>query len=515
MNAPEPRATAGYLTDVEYTGLYFEQLAPARLAYIAALNGYAAPRLDQPFTWCELGCGKALSPLVLAALHPHGEFHAFDLNAAHIEYAERLRVAAGIRNLRLQAASVGDMLRDEAPRFDFVVLHGVYSWVPEAVREEIRAFLRKRLKPGGLAMLSYNAMPGWAHLQPVREMLRAAAAAEQGDSQARARAAYRYVAALAEGGAAYFKALPAAAEHVRRIAAQDIRYVAHEYLTPHGDPFYFAEVEQAMRHAGLAFAGSMQPADNYPALMIPERFQALLPRDASRAALETHRDFVLNTAFRSDLYAAQPERPRRELQAADLAGLAFALTDLPERLPLERKAGALTFDLNAKAAAVRAVHAALGAGPLPAAQAASAAGPEGVFLLEQRVVAGHLAPCADTRVSPGWPALNSAMVEAALREQHERVPLACPATTSANYSEPVHAAALEAALAAPDAAAAGAALRARLRGHAHPVNRHDAGGAALPASDAEIERYAAETWRGLRDPANRQARLLRLFGLLA
>ena len=66
----------GYLTDVEYTGDVCPQLAPAWLGYIAAINGYAAPPLSGGFTWCELGCGKGLTTLLLAATHPTGDFYA-------------------------------------------------------------------------------------------------------------------------------------------------------------------------------------------------------------------------------------------------------------------------------------------------------------------------------------------------------------------------------------------------------------------------------------------------------
>jgi predicted O-methyltransferase YrrM len=172
---------AGYLLDVEYTGDFYDHLAPAQLSYVAAINGFRPPRLDRPFTWCELGCGKGVSALVYAATHPHGQFHACDLNAAHVDAAEALRRAGSVHNLTFHARSIGALLREPLPSFDFVVLHGVYSWVPAAVRAEIAEFLRTRLKPGGLAMLSYNAMPGWAALQPLRRMMQAYAETVPGD----------------------------------------------------------------------------------------------------------------------------------------------------------------------------------------------------------------------------------------------------------------------------------------------------------------------------------------------
>jgi SAM-dependent methyltransferase len=513
------KATAGYLTDVEYTGEFFPHLAPARLAYIAAINGYRAPPLAGRFSWCELGCGQGLSSLLLAATHPEGEFHACDFNAAHIERAEALRREGGVDNLRFWARSFAAMLDEPLPAFDFIVLHGVYSWVPESARGEIREFIRQRLRPGGLVMVSYNAMPGWAHLQPIRRMMRAHAESVPGNSLDQARAAFAYVDFLAKNGAAYFSALPAAAAHLGTIEAHDIRYVAHEYLTPHGDPFYFEDVASAMRSAGLAFAGSMTPADNYPELMVPEQFRSLIAGAATRGALERHRDVIVNTRFRQDLYAAQPEASLgREIGLEALAGIAFCLTNLAERLPLKRAEGWLQFDLGEQAASVRAIHARLASGPASAADLHAAAGTtsedETAFLIQQLVVSAHLAPCSPIRPPSGWMSVNSALVEAALREQWQQVPLACPGTGSASHSEVVRAATIEAAASTDRPHDAAARVLDRLRRLGHPVLRHSPAGEQRPATDAEVLEYLTASLRTLRDPASPDARLLRVLGLV-
>jgi SAM-dependent methyltransferase len=510
---------AGYITDVEYTGDFFPHLAPARLAYVAAINGYRPPPLDARFTWCELGCGQGVTSLLLAATHPAGEFHACDFNAAHIEQAKALRRAGGVGNVRFLAKSFGEMLDEDLPPFDFIVMHGVYSWVPEAARGEIRELVRRRLKPGGLLMVSYNAMPGWAHLQPIRRMMRTHAESLPGSSLDRARAAFAYVDFLARNRAGYFATLPAAAEHLKRIAAHDIRYVAHEYLTPHGDPFWFDEVASAMDAAGLAFAGSMTPADNYPELMMPEAFRSLVESAPTRAALEAHRDVVLNTSFRQDLYAAQATAPLNpEIGLDALAATAFCLANLPESLPLKRTQGWLQFDLTDQAAAVRAIHARLAGEPASAVElhAAARTGSEDetAFLIQQLVVSGHLAPCPPVHAPAGWMRLSSALVESGIREQRQQVPLACPLTGSATYIEVVSAAAIEAATRVGDGAAAGREVLARLRGHGHPVNRIAPSGARRPATDNEVIEHVAAVWRGLQDPANPDRRRLRLFGVL-
>ena len=511
---------AGYITDVEYTGNFYPYQAPAWLAYIAAINGYTAPPLDGRFSWCELGCGKGITSLLLAATHPLGEFHACDFNPAHIEYAERLRSAAAVGNVAFHFKSFAQMLDTQLPAFDFIVLHGVYSWVPEPVRAQIREFARSRLKRGGLLMVSYNAMPGWAHVQPLRRMMQAYVEGLPGDSIDKAKAAFTYVSALARKGAGYFKTAPAAERHLEQIARQDIHYVTHEYLTPHGDPFYFSDVEGAMREAGLSYAGSMVPADNYAELMVPAPFRDLLPKVPSRVALELHRDFVANTSFRPDLYIAQaPARQPADLPLDRLDGLAFCLVNLPERLPLRSEGGPLQFNLEDQDAAVRAVHALLASGPASAREIHQVAGKrttnETSFLIQQLVVSRHVAACPPVRAAKGWLQVNSALIEAGIREQLQQVPLACPGTGSGSYSEIVHAAAIEAAVRFDDAGAAATAVLERLRQQGHPISRTSISGEKQPATDAEVLDYISTTWRNLHDATNPNARLLQMLGLLA
>lgn len=510
---------AGYLTDVQYTGNYYQFLTPAWLSYIAAINGYATPGLEGRFTYCELGCGKGITSLLLAAMHPNGDFHACDFNPDHIEYAQKLQSEAAVGNLGFYPKSFAQMLEGDLPAFDFIVLHGVYSWVPEAVRGEILEFARRKLKPGGLLMASYNAMPGWAHLQPIRRLMQAHAAGVQGDSLHKAREAYAYVAALAKNGAGYFKAVPEAARHLEQMAGKDIRYVAHEYLTQHGDPFYFADVEKAMAGGGLGFCGSMTPANNYPELMVPPAFRGRLPATPSRSALEMHRDAIANTSFRADLFSPQAAREfPRELPLEGLANIEFCLANLPERLPLRSDAKGVKFDLSAHEPSINAIHALLSKGAAKARDLHTAGGKsseaESCFLIQQLVVTGHLAPCSPVRPPVGWMHVNSALTEAGIREQWQEVPLACPQTGAGSYSETVHAATLEAASRFADAQSAARFTLERLRRHNHPVNRVDSDGKRVAATDQEVMEYISTNWRVLADRSNPNSRLLRQFGLL-
>ena len=511
---------AGYLTDVAYTGEFHDHLAPAWLDYIAAINGYATRPLDRHFTWCDLGCGKGITSLLLAATHPQGEFHATDLNPAHIEYAERLRSAAAVDNLKLRAQSFAETLQSDLPAFDFIVLHGVYSWVPDTAREEIHRLLRTKLKPGGLAMVSYNAMPGWAALQPIRQMMHDYAQTIPGDSIAKARAAYAYVEALAKSGAGYFASAPAAAAHLQEIAAQDIRYVAHEYITSHAEPFYVAQVARAMSSTGLSFAGSMTAVENYIDWIVPSQLRGLAGAAPDRVMSETHLDFVANTRFRRDLFTAQPPRARpASVPLSAFDPVHFCLADLPERLSRRKVPPLLQQYLQSSAQPADALYACLAEGPTDARELHRALGSgseDGTSsLLQALVAARHVLPCAPLRAAPGWLSANTALIDAGLREQIPRIPLACRATGGASYCEVVYASAIEAASQFEHEGAAAAAVLTRLRLHEHPVNRRTVAGDTRAATDDEVREYVMATWRTLHDPAHADGRLLRLLGILS
>lgn len=505
---------AGYITDVEYTDEFFGQQSPGFMSYIATLNGYATPPLEH-FTYCELGAGRGVTSLILAATHPTARFYACDFNPAHVEHASTLAREGDVRNVTFLERSFGQMLEEDLPDFDFITLHGVYSWVPASVRDEIHAFLKRKLKPGGLAMVSYNAMPGWAHLEPVRRMMQTYVAALPGDSIQKARQALGYVTYLADHKAKYFAMNPASAAHLAVIRNSDVRYVAHEYITPNTDTFYFPEVAGAMRASDLSFAGNMLPASNYSALMVPQQFQELLNSAPTRAILETHRDFIANTSFRNDLYAAQPERTAAPpLQFARLADMHFYLARSSDQLPLRASNEQLQYNLEPSAKSVRAIHGVLSTGPANGQAIYRAGGmaseAEAVTLIQQLVVVGHLFPCAPPSATPGWSALNGALLDAALRTRQGKVALATPLASSAHYFQVVDAVLVEASQSGDALDAAADSALARLRRYGYAVAKK--GGGSSP-SDAEIKREFAAAIDNLRSGTHVDSQLLRRLGV--
>ena len=129
-------SAAGYITDVAYIPGFYPQMAPVALRHVAALNGVAPPAVAGGFRYLELGCGLGRVISTLAAANPGGEFIGVDVNPEHTAAAAAEIAAAGLGNARVLTADLGSLAADLG-EFEFIALHGVFSWVGPEVRERI------------------------------------------------------------------------------------------------------------------------------------------------------------------------------------------------------------------------------------------------------------------------------------------------------------------------------------------------------------------------------------------
>src|ERR1700722_5954010 len=298
--------TAGYITDIEYSPGFFSELSPAYLSAACAINGFESCRIDRPYTYCELGFGRGVTINVLAATNPNGEFYGVDFNPEHVVSARKLADAACLSNVRLLEESfeslVDGKVRD-LPQFDFIVLHGIYTWVSEENRRHLRRFVRDFLKPGGIVYVSYNAMPGWASGAPLQGLVREIASLRPARSDKRLDEARTFVKRLIDLQAPYFTVNASTDVRVQSLMSGDPRYLIHEYLNDDFGPLYHADVaRQFLDDSKLQFAGSADLSLAFPSLYLTQERRDLLATIHDAAVAETVKDFLLNTAFRKDVF---------------------------------------------------------------------------------------------------------------------------------------------------------------------------------------------------------------------
>ena len=164
----------GYVTDIPYTPQFHRETTPNWLAIAALLLGHRPPDLATPFAYADIGCGPGLTALTVAATSPHADVWAFDFNPAHIESGRAMAEAAGLTNIHFVEASFDDIAAMPAgtlPAFDFMAAHGVLSWVSLENAATLIRVMGQRLRPGGLAYVSYNTGAGWAGMEPLRRLM--------------------------------------------------------------------------------------------------------------------------------------------------------------------------------------------------------------------------------------------------------------------------------------------------------------------------------------------------------
>ncbi len=319
--------TAGYVTDLGYTHGYYRELMPTTLALAALAAGHRAPDPSGPLTYCELGTGQGFSANVLAAANPHVEVYANDFNPGQTAGAQRLAKDAGLTNIHFSDQSFEDRLNDDSlPDFDIIALHGIYSWINAEDRSRIAQFIRRRLKPGGLAYVSYNTPPGWAAAAPIRHLLYLHAQSSSGPTGARIEPAFAFVDRLSELGANYFKANPQAKTRFDKVKGQARSYVAHEYLNESWNLLYHSEVAAEMEVAKLSFIASAALLDHIDTINITPDQQQLLAGIAESPLRQTTRDYIVGQAFRRDVFAKGPQQLTFHEAQAQWTDTRFALT---------------------------------------------------------------------------------------------------------------------------------------------------------------------------------------------
>lgn len=158
------------------------------------------------------------------------------------------------------------------------------------------------LKPGGLLYLGYNALPGWAAVEPLRRLMLDTSAGVEGGSEARARHGLAFAKTLCDGHAGYFVSNPSAKEILATMLKMGVPYTAHEFFHAHWHPMYFADVAAEAAEHDLRFVGQIPLHLNYRDLTIPAPLQEAFRSVSDRRAWEHLKDFATNESFRRDVY---------------------------------------------------------------------------------------------------------------------------------------------------------------------------------------------------------------------
>jgi SAM-dependent methyltransferase len=351
----------GYVADIPYLRDLKPMLAPAWLDHVALVCGVDPPTRANGFAWCDLGCGQGVTAAILAATHPRGTFHGIDMMPVHIEHARRLAAEATIPNVHFHSVDFAAAVGLDLPPFDYLVAHGVYSWIGAESQAALRRFIDRHLKSGGLVYVSYNAMPGWTRDLPFQHLVRALSQTFPGDSSARFAAAAELVRVLATAGVPALAPSLALAELKAHPEDYTPAYLVHEFMHAAWRPLYVTEMRAAMATIGLAPVGSATLIENLDRLALSDSARETLARIADPDLRELARDFFLDQRLRCDVFDRGNRRLDPEERAERLLASTFALARPAAaiRYATTTPAGARAYD----APATRRIVAALRSGP--------------------------------------------------------------------------------------------------------------------------------------------------------
>jgi SAM-dependent methyltransferase len=322
--------------EVPYPGRAFVQSHPDRMATMATLFGLDAA----PPAACrvlELGCGDGGNLLPMALALPGSSFTGIDLSAHAIAQAQSRTTELGLDNIRFERRGFDDY---EPPpgSFDYVIAHGIYSWVPPAVRDRLMALCARALAERGVAYVSYNALPGHRNRQTLRDLLTLEL---EGIDEPRARmaAARRLLAEACEVWRAGEGQEATLGGQAKMLLEQSDALFFHDTLSPHNKAPYFVEFAAHAGAHGLQFLAEAEFTEMQTG-GLPDAMRARVHAIDDVVRREQLLDFLKQRMFRQTLlchgavtldHVPRPER---------IAGMAAAG---PVKSEVDEATGRVTF----------------------------------------------------------------------------------------------------------------------------------------------------------------------------
>ena len=323
--------------ELPYESRPFPQSHPDRLATLGRLFGMS----PAPITRCrvlELGCAGGGNLIPMAFHLPGSEFVGIDLSGRQVAMGHEAIEDLGLKNIRIEHASIMDVDSSWGV-FDYIICHGVYSWVPDEVQERILAIASENLAPQGIAYVSYNTYPGWHMREMIRHMMLYHANQFQ-ETQERIDQARALVDFLADSVPAeddpYGLLLQTELDNIRHSTDS---YLFHDHMAGVNAPVYFYQFAERADRQGLQYLSEA----NFATVLtsgFPDEVAETLDRISDDLIRnEQYMDFVRNRMFRQTLLCRKGISLKRGLGGEDMSGLLVASAACPKEEPVDLSPG--------------------------------------------------------------------------------------------------------------------------------------------------------------------------------
>ncbi len=317
MSAPAPTS----YDEIPYGNCAFLATHPDCLATVAFLHGLTTAPID----CCrvlELGCAEGGNLIPMAQTLPDSHFIGIDLSQKQIASGRAVVTSLGLTNITLEHRDILTVQPDFGT-FDYILCHGVYSWVPLEVQDQILAICRRNLAPNGVAYVSYNTYPGWYQRGMVRDMLGIHVGPFR-DLHERVRQSRAFLDFLGdhlvEADSPYAHVIR---QEIDLLRPRSDTYLFHEHLEDDNQPLYFYEFAQRAAAYGLQYLAEAQP-DVLATQLKPRAREVLAQLAGNPIQQQQYVDFLVGRTFRRSLLCHQEMPMSRTIDPARLTSLHLA-----------------------------------------------------------------------------------------------------------------------------------------------------------------------------------------------
>lgn len=326
--------TEGYVASIGYTHGYYTELNPVRSELLLLHAGLQPPAVRNA---CELGFGQGMSINVHAAT-THTRWYGTDFNPSQALNAQNMAQAAGHGAVLADQSFAEFAARDDLPEFDFIGLHGIWSWINDDNRHVLVDFLRRKLAVGGVVYVSYNTLPGWSTFAPIRHLMTQYASAHTAPGlplDTRINEALSFAIRAFESGMAYGRENPKLSDRLAKLQSHSRAYLAHEYFNRDWHPMYFSDMAEYLQAAKLQFGCSANPIEHLDNLHMTAAQLEVLQSHADLVFRQGLRDFLVNQSFRRDYWVRGAVRLSTEERNQRLREQRVVLTTPAKRIAMK------------------------------------------------------------------------------------------------------------------------------------------------------------------------------------
>lgn len=300
-----PSWDMGYHSEILYTYGYYKEINPLWAEFVFANLGIAFPNMRTGGgIACELGFGQGVS-INMHANASTTTWYGTDFNPSQVNFAKHL-AEQGHAQIHLFDDAFGDFAkRTDLPQFDYICLHGIWSWISKENQQYIVDFIQNHLKIGGVVYISYNVSPGFITFEPVRHLMKEFnnnLIAGSCDNDARINFIKQFLAEIVKVNPSVIQSNPSLPQRIESTLTQDTHYLTGEYLNNFWDIIHFSDMAKTLERAKLNFAGSATGSELLDEINLTAEQRAFLAKYKGTPLYESSRDFIVNQQFRRDFF---------------------------------------------------------------------------------------------------------------------------------------------------------------------------------------------------------------------